>query len=327
MDIANEIKKGNKRAAAKLISMIENQDEEAAVILRECGSDRKKSRIIGITGPPGSGKSTLTDQVAKILLKNKKKVGIIAVDPSSAITGGAFLGDRVRMSDLNGEADIFIRSMGTRGALGGISKAVQGAVRVLEALGMDHIFIETVGIGQSEVDVADVADTVVFVTIPGMGDDIQAEKAGIMEVADVIAVNKSDHDGVTQTIKYLKSRVVQNKSHETHIISTIAVTGSGIEELLAAIGDHYDWLLRSGRIGDQQREHLKSELLDLVSQKFKVEFERYNQQKNVVDRSAEAILSSDADPYSEAELLLQDFMEWRVYVNENRSSGDRSEQP
>ena len=228
MNIADEIRKGNKRAAARLITKIENEESDAAELLEACLDFSVGSRIIGITGPPGAGKSTLTDQLTKYLIKQGKQIGIIAVDPSSPISGGAFLGDRVRMSDLNREPGVFIRSMGTRGAFGGISKATQGAVRVMQALGMDYIFVETVGVGQSEVDVAGIADAVVLVTIPGSGDDIQAEKAGILEIVDVIAINKADMDGAERTARYLSAIV------DTEIIPVIALTGQGIPELMAA---------------------------------------------------------------------------------------------
>jgi LAO/AO transport system ATPase len=325
MDIVNEIKKGNKRAAARLISMIENQEKEATEILKACWGYRAKSRIIGITGPPGSGKSTLTDQLVKVLLKERKRIGIIAVDPTSPITGGAFLGDRVRMSDLNGEPDIFIRSMGTRGSLGGISKAVHGAARVLEVFGMDYIFIETVGVGQSEVDVAGIADTVVLVTVPGMGDDIQAEKAGILEVADVIVVNKADHEGVDQTIQYLKSLLIRNSGFMkggqandesekdrtiVQIVSTVAASGDGIPKLMGAIDDHYSQMIGSGKAEKLNRERLKSELLDLICTKFREQFKEYDELNEAADKSIETILSSDANPYSEANILLKDFIEW-----------------
>ena len=331
MDMISEIKNGNKRAAARLISMIENKEREAAEILKECWSYQTKSRVIGITGPPGSGKSTLTDQLAKHLLNKNKKIGIIAVDPSSPITGGAFLGDRVRMSDLNGEPGIFIRSMGTRGALGGISKAVHGAVRVLEVFGMDYIFIETVGVGQSEVDVAGISDTLVLVTIPGMGDDIQVEKAGILEVADIIVVNKADHENANKTIQYLKSLLFLNSGHVPdkpgiQIASTIATSGVGIAELMSAIDDHCGQLIKSGKAKKLQSERLKSELLDLISSRFREQFGEYDFLTGATDKSIESILGSEANPYSEASILLKDFIEWRSYdVKENRSPGNSSE--
>lgn len=330
MDIAKEIRNGNKRAAARLISMIENHDEEAAEILKNCWSFRVKSQIIGITGPPGAGKSTLTDQLAKMLLKESKKIGIIAVDPTSPITGGAFLGDRVRMSDLNGEPDVFIRSMGTRGALGGISKAVSGAVRVLEIFGMDYIFIETVGIGQSEVDVAGIADTVVLVTVPGMGDDIQTEKAGILEVADVIVVNKADHEGADQTIHYLRALLFQNSESETgepgvRIVSTTAAAGTGIAALMSAIEAHYRQMQNCGKAEKLQRDRLKSELFDQIDSKLREQFRKYDKSENAVDERIEIILSTNANPYSEADAILKDFMEWRLRdAKEDRSFGNSS---
>ncbi|MDD3168216.1 MAG: methylmalonyl Co-A mutase-associated GTPase MeaB [Eubacteriales bacterium] len=320
MDLATELKKGNKRAAARLISMIENQDRKAEEILKDCWSHRTKSRIIGITGPPGSGKSTLVDQLAKHLLKEKKKIGIIAVDPTSPITGGAFLGDRVRMAELNGEPDIFIRSMGTRGALGGISKSVSGAVRVLEVLGMDDIFIETVGIGQSEVDVAGIADIVVLVTVPGMGDDIQTEKAGILEVADVIVVNKADHDGVRQAVQHLKALIVQNAEKMSveapiGIVSTVASSGFGIPELITAMEAHYLQKADSGAADQIRRDRIKQELLAQIQLRFWKEFEEYDRRNSAVDQRLGAIVSADANPYSEAVELLKEFMEWRRTEN------------
>jgi len=250
------------------------------------------------------------------LLKENRKIGIIAVDPTSPITGGAFLGDRVRMTELNGESNVFIRSMGTRGALGGISKAVSGAVRVLEILGMDDIFIETVGIGQSEVDVAGIADTVVLVTVPGMGDDIQTEKAGILEVADVIVVNKADHDGVQQTIQYLKALIVQKSEampSETpiHIVATVASSGLGTPELISAMEEHYIQKLSSEAANARNRDRIKKELLAQIQLRFWEEFGKYDRRNCAVDHRLDSIVRADANPYSEADSLLEDFIDWR----------------
>ena len=320
MDIIKEIQSGNKRAAARLISMIENREKEAAEILRQCWNCRTKSRVVGITGAPGTGKSTLTDQLAKALVREGKKVGIIAVDPSSPVTGGAFLGDRVRMSDLNTEPGVFIRSMGTRGALGGISGAVHGAVRVLEIFGMDYIFIETVGVGQSEVDVAGVADTVVLVMAPGMGDDIQMEKAGILELADVIAVNKADHNGAGQTVRYLRTLLLQSGTekadYDIQIVSTIATEGGGIETLMEAIDGHYQFMNVSRKAEKLHRERLRTELLELMRSKFMEQFGTYDGIVQATESGVEAILASESDPYSEAERLLKNYLEWSSLINE-----------
>ncbi len=321
MDQMRAIKRGDKRAAAKLITMVENNDPAAVEMLEHSLASSTEARVIGITGSPGAGKSTLTDQLAKHLLKSKKKVGIIAVDPSSPITGGAFLGDRIRMSDLNAEPDVFIRSMATRGALGGVAKAVSGAVRVMELYGADYIFVETVGIGQSEIDVAAMVDTVVLVVVPGMGDDIQAEKAGILEVADVIAVNKADHADTDKTIQQLKAMMGLQLGHQQEagandfsridIISTIATAGTGIADLMQSVETHLTQQIQGERLSDSVEKRLKAELLNLVYGKLESEFISFDQETHVLSESMGKILEKKSEPYTESRILLEKFMKWR----------------
>ena len=322
MDMISAIKQGDKRAAARLISMLENNDPEASKLLHSNDAQAAKAKVIGITGAPGAGKSTLTDQLAKALLKDGKKVGIIAVDPSSPISGGAFLGDRIRMSDLNSMKNVFIRSMATRGALGGISKAVSGAVRVLEIYGAEYIFIETVGIGQSEIDVASQADTVVLVVVPGMGDDVQAEKAGILEVSDIIVVNKADHEDTDRTIKQLKSmlglrmRVNTNNPHgensETKIISTIATTGEGTTDLIGAIKTHQKRLSGTSRTSETTERKIKEQLKSMIIAKLEAELTEFDNDTLAFSASAAKILNQHIEPYFEMQTLLDEYIKWRA---------------
>ncbi len=321
MELISAIQNGDKRAAARLISMLENHDSEALMHLHSCAALPAKAKVIGITGAPGAGKSTLTDQLAKSLLMDGKKIGIIAVDPSSPISGGAFLGDRIRMSDLNSKKDVFIRSMATRGALGGISKAVSGTVRVMEIYGAEYIFIETVGIGQSEIDVAGQADTVVLVVVPGMGDDIQAEKAGILEVSDIIAVNKADHEDTDRTIKQLKAMLglqmgvllqnINGEQTETDIIPTIATTGEGVLELLAAIEVHQKQNQKAGRATDLVENKVKEELLSNLLAKVKLEIMDFETDTLALSASAEKILNQQIDTDSEIQTLIDEYTKWR----------------
>lgn len=321
MELISAIQNGDKRAAARLISMLENHDPEALMHLHSCATLPAKAKVIGITGAPGAGKSTLTDQLAKSLLMDGKKVGIIAVDPSSPISGGAFLGDRIRMSDLNSKKDVFIRSMATRGALGGISKAVSGAVRVMEIYGAEYIFIETVGIGQSEIDVAGQADTVVLVVVPGMGDDIQAEKAGILEVSDIIAVNKADHEDTDRTIKQLKAMLglrmgvhpqnISGEQTETDIIPTIATTGEGVVELMAAIEIHQKKPVETVRTPEFVENRVKEEFKSMVIEKLESELAKFETETQELSASAEKILNQQIDTNSEIQTLIDKYTKWR----------------
>ena len=262
---------GKNRPLAQAISLVESNDPRAATLLAELYPQTGRARIIGITGSPGAGKSTLVASLARHYRKLDKRIGIIAVDPTSPFTGGAILGDRIRMAELYTDPHVFIRSMATRGFLGGLAKATNDAVDILDAAGFDVVLVETVGVGQDEVEVVRTVQTNLVVLVPGMGDDIQAIKAGIMEIGDVFVVNKADRPGADKTvteITMMMSLVEEHGDWIPPIVKTVASKSSGIDELDAAIVKHYDYLAASGELDRRNRDRVRIRIETQLKERF-----------------------------------------------------------
>ena len=234
-ELARQIRDGNTRALARLATAIENRDPQAIETLQELSPFTGRAKIIGITGAPGAGKSTLVDALATAIRREGKTLAILAVDPTSGISGGAILGDRIRMQEHHADPGIFIRSMATRGSLGGLAQATADLTRLMDAAGKDYVLIETVGVGQAEVAIANLAQSTVVVLVPGMGDDVQTIKAGILEIADVFAINKSDQPGADKVEQELQAMLSLSNGRKPAIVKIVATTGEGVDRLLEAI--------------------------------------------------------------------------------------------
>ncbi|MBI4618653.1 MAG: methylmalonyl Co-A mutase-associated GTPase MeaB [Desulfobacterales bacterium] len=301
MELVDEVRKGSVRALAKLITLVENEMPGGIEAMEKIYPLTGNAYIIGITGPPGAGKSTLTDRITKELRRQNHTVGIIAIDPTSPFTGGALLGDRVRMQGVSSDEDVFIRSMATRGSLGGLSRATSDTVKILDAYGKDYIIIETVGVGQDEVDIVRTADVSILVVMPGGGDDIQAIKAGIMEIGDIFVVNKADRDGADRLVTEIKMMLGLSsveREWTPPIIKTVATEDQGIGTLVEKINEHRDFLIKSGMLACRRKERIRCEIIKMIEH----EIYRYldgliAENKDFFEQRLEDIVNKKEDPY------------------------------
>lgn len=298
---------GRTRALAQAISLVESHDDSAARLLAEIYPQTGKARLIGITGSPGAGKSTLVASMTKFYRAQGKRVGIIAVDPTSPFTGGAILGDRIRMSELYTDRGVFIRSMATRGFLGGVAKATNDVVDLLDAAGFDLVLVETVGVGQDEVEVVRTVQTNVVVLVPGMGDDIQAIKAGIMEIGDVFVVNKADRPGADKTVTevtMMMSLVEEHGDWIPPIVKTVASKNQGITELDAALDQHYQHLTASGELDRRNRERVRIRIETQLKERFMDRLIGGTISRDAYEQLLEDVLRKKNNPRDAAEGVL-----------------------
>jgi LAO/AO transport system kinase len=297
---------GDVRSVARAISIVEDELPEAAAILRAVYPRAGKALVIGVTGPPGAGKSTLVDRVTTHLRGDGKTVGIVAVDPTSPFSGGAILGDRIRMQAHALDEGVFIRSMATRGHLGGLAAATEHVVTVLAASGKDVVLVETVGVGQDEVEIVGAADVSVVVLVPGLGDEVQALKAGIMEIADVFVVNKADREGVDRVVAEIESMLSlsPHDAHRPEIVKTVATRGEGIAELLAAVGRFRSQAERAGLLLRKKRSRLLGQLEAALGTRLLRRVRERVLTPDETERILDRLLARELDPLTAAEEVL-----------------------
>jgi LAO/AO transport system kinase len=306
-ELVGRARSGDPRAVARLISQVEDASPALREVMSLLAPHTGRAAVVGVTGSPGVGKSTVTSALVSAYRADGRRVGVLAVDPSSPFTGGALLGDRVRMQEHATDAGVYIRSMATRGHLGGLAWATPQALRVLDAAGCDVVIVETVGVGQSEVEVAALADTTLVLLAPGMGDGIQAAKAGILEVGDVFVVNKADRDGADQVVRDLRGtiRLAERGPGEWRqpIVKTIAVRSEGLDEVMEAVDKHRAWLERSGELDRRRRQRVRDEIEAIAVVALRERFADVHGDERL-DTLAERVLSGEFDPYSAADEII-----------------------
>jgi len=296
----DSVRSGDPRSLARAISTIENRAPGWSDLLKALFPHTGKARVLGLTGAPGAGKSTLVDQLAKLYRRQERTVGIIAVDPTSPYTGGAILGDRIRMQDHFADPGIYIRSMATRGSLGGLARTTADVATVLDASGRDVVLIETVGVGQDEVDIVRLAEITVVILVPGMGDDVQSIKAGIMEIADIFVINNSDREGaerVEREIRALQSLATRHDGWTPPIVKTVASDGTGVQELAAAIAEYENYLQKENRALKKSVENWQERLVEMLRDAM-LEKARAQLADGSISKLASDVAEHKRDPYT-----------------------------
>lgn len=309
-ELVAEVLQGSVRAMARLITLVENEDSRALHLMGAIYHNTGNAYVLGITGSPGTGKSTLTDKITTILREREQTVGVIAVDPSSPFTGGALLGDRIRMQRSSGDAEVFIRSMATRGNLGGLARTTADVVKIMDAFGKDWVIVETVGVGQDEVEIAKTADTTIVVLAPGLGDTIQSMKAGVMEIADLYVVNKADRSGADELVSEVTVRVEQDSQikkavWKPPIVKTIAVENQGTDTLVEALEKHRSFLQQSGKLTKNRREKTRQETLALLRDEISRNVLEKVLGNGRFDALIDDIVAHKKDPYTSVQEIIR----------------------
>src|SRR5271165_82995 len=308
-ELVRRIRAGEVRALSRAISTVEDRTKESTELLKALFPYSGNALLLGLTGSPGAGKSTLVDQVAREYRKQGKTIGVVAVDPTSPFSGGAILGDRIRMQSHHADPGIYIRSMATRGSLGGLASTTADVATVLDASGRDLVMIETVGVGQAEVDIVRLADVTIVVLVPGMGDDVQTIKAGIMEIADIFVINKSDREGaerVEREIRAMQSLTVRNNDWIPPIVKTVASEGTGITELLAAIEKYREYLEQSGRAQARRIANWRGRIAEMLRDALFQRVLSYYLSEGEANRYAAEVAEHKRDPYSLVEKIVDE---------------------
>lgn len=320
-DLFERLLASDRRAAARVISMVENNRPGASEVVKRLHGHTGKAHIVGITGSPGTGKSTLVSCMAGKMRESGQTIGIIAVDPTSPFTGGALLGDRIRMQDLGCDPGVFIRSMGSRGAIGGLAASTNDTINILDAFGKDLVLVETVGAGQVEVDIVRYAHTSIVVTMPGSGDEIQAMKSGIMEIGDIFCVNKSDREGAARAVSEIKmmldlSGQFRDEQWKPPIVLTVATTGEGVSELVEAVRAHRGYLRSAGLLDRKLRERARAELLEIINHRVAMAVLKAVDDGGVMSDIIERIAGTkELDPHTAAGMVIR-------YLLNNSTAGN-----